>query len=113
MTKSETKIANIYIYIHGAKNCCFPMHVFVYNLIMWDEYEYAEVPGLPIIGNLLQLKEKKPYKTFTKWTEKYGPVYSIRTGAKSMIVLNTTEVAKEVNILHIHIYKKILHKTQV
>ncbi|KAK4859704.1 hypothetical protein QYF36_010254 [Acer negundo] len=54
-----------------------------------------EVPGLPVIGNLLQLKEKKPYMTFTKWAETYGPIYSIRTGASTVIVLNSTEVAKE------------------
>ncbi|KAK6160771.1 hypothetical protein DH2020_004152 [Rehmannia glutinosa] len=55
----------------------------------------AEVPGLPVIGNLLQLKEKKPHKTFTKWAETYGPIYSIKTGSNIMVVLNTTDVAKE------------------
>ncbi|GFP96557.1 ent-kaurene oxidase chloroplastic [Phtheirospermum japonicum] len=54
-----------------------------------------EVPGLPVIGNLLQLKEKKPHKTFTKWAETYGPIYSIKTGSNNMVVLNTTDVAKE------------------
>ncbi|KAJ1405848.1 Cytochrome P450 [Sesbania bispinosa] len=53
------------------------------------------VPGLPVIGNLLQLKEKKPYKTFTQMAEKYGPIYSIRTGASTLIVLNSAQVAKE------------------
>ncbi|XP_057457934.1 ent-kaurene oxidase-like [Lotus japonicus] len=53
------------------------------------------VPGLPVIGNLLQLKEKKPYKTFTQMAEKYGPIYSIRTGAFTLIVLNSAQVAKE------------------
>ncbi|XP_073306891.1 ent-kaurene oxidase-like [Primulina huaijiensis] len=54
-----------------------------------------QVPGLPVIGNLLQLNEKKPHKTFTKWAEKYGPIYSIKTGSNNMIVLNSTDVAKE------------------
>ncbi|KAL7175533.1 hypothetical protein ACSBR2_029185 [Camellia fascicularis] len=54
-----------------------------------------EVPGLPVIGNLLQLKEKKPHKTFTRWAKTYGPVYSIRTGANIIVVLNNTDVAKE------------------
>ncbi|CAB4296407.1 unnamed protein product [Prunus armeniaca] len=53
------------------------------------------VPGLPLIGNLLQLKERKPYKTFTKWAETYGPIYSIRNGAFTLVVLNSTDVAKE------------------
>ncbi|KAH9685003.1 Ent-kaurene oxidase [Citrus sinensis] len=55
-----------------------------------------EVPGrLPLIGNLLQLKEKKPHMTFTRWAEVYGPIYSIKTGASTMIVLNSADVAKE------------------
>ncbi|KAK7255073.1 hypothetical protein RIF29_28475 [Crotalaria pallida] len=53
------------------------------------------VPGLPLIGNLLQLKDKKPYKTFSQFAEKYGPIYSIRTGASTVIVLNSVQVAKE------------------
>ncbi|KAJ8762336.1 hypothetical protein K2173_007494 [Erythroxylum novogranatense] len=53
------------------------------------------VPGLPVIGNLLQLTERKPHKTFTRWAETYGPIYSIRTGAPTVIVLNSIDVAKE------------------
>ncbi|KAK2969389.1 hypothetical protein RJ640_020332 [Escallonia rubra] len=54
-----------------------------------------EVPGVPLLGNLLQMKEKKPHKTFLKWAETYGPIYSIKTGYNSMVVLNSNEVAKE------------------
>ncbi|KAK1407512.1 hypothetical protein QVD17_39128 [Tagetes erecta] len=53
------------------------------------------VPGVPLLGNLLQLKEKKPYMTFTRWAETYGPIYSIRTGATSMVVVSSNEIAKE------------------
>ncbi|GAU31865.1 hypothetical protein TSUD_114760 [Trifolium subterraneum] len=53
------------------------------------------VPGLPLIGNLLQLREKKPHKTFTKMSHKYGPIYSIRAGASTIIVLNTAQLAKQ------------------
>ncbi|XP_068652013.1 ent-kaurene oxidase 2-like [Aristolochia californica] len=53
------------------------------------------IPGLPLIGNLLQLKAKKPHQTFAKWAELYGPIYSIKTGATTLVVLNTAEVAKE------------------
>nr|AUZ98413.1 ent-kaurene oxidase [Trachyspermum ammi] len=54
-----------------------------------------EVPGLPLIGNLLQLKEKKPHKTFTKWAVTYGPIYSIKTGSSTLVVLNSNDVVKE------------------
>ncbi|XP_077225415.1 ent-kaurene oxidase-like [Tasmannia lanceolata] len=53
------------------------------------------VPGLPLIGNLLQLKAKKPHQTFAKWAETYGSIYTIRTGASSVVVLNSAELAKE------------------
>jgi ent-kaurene oxidase len=64
--------------------------------ILW--YGHAAVPGLPIIRNLHQLKEKKPHQTFARWSEEYGPIYSIRTGASSVVVVNSAEVAKEVNL---------------
>lgn len=66
----------------------------------WEHWVvHAVVPGLPVVGNLLQLKEKKPYKTFLRWAEIHGPIYSIRTGASTMVVLNSTHVAKEVLVL--------------
>ncbi|KAH0990385.1 hypothetical protein GBA52_001868 [Prunus armeniaca] len=74
---------------------------FIKGLIFAQKKGYAKlppvpvVPGLPLIGNLLQLKERKPYKTFTKWAQTYGPIYSIRTGAFTLVVLNSTDVAKE------------------
>lgn len=61
---------------------------------------FAVVPGLPVIGNLLQLKEKKPHKTFTKMAQKYGPIFSIKAGSSKIIVLNTAHLAKEVPFLH-------------
>ena len=60
---------------------------------------HAVVPGLPVIGNLLQMKEKKPHKTFLRWAEIYGPIYSIRTGASTVVVLNSANIAKEVRTL--------------
>ncbi|KAK9165307.1 hypothetical protein Scep_000498 [Stephania cephalantha] len=53
------------------------------------------VPGLPLLGNLLQLKDKKPHRMFAKWAEIYGPIYMIKTGATSVVVLNSTDVVKE------------------
>uniref|UniRef100_A0ACD5UUB8 Uncharacterized protein n=1 Tax=Avena sativa TaxID=4498 RepID=A0ACD5UUB8_AVESA len=53
------------------------------------------IPGLPIIGNLHQLMEAKPHKTFAKWSETYGPIYTLNIGALPTVVLNSTEVAKE------------------
>eukprot|EP01018_Ginkgo_biloba_P017075 Gb_09123 [translate_table: standard] len=52
-------------------------------------------PGLPIIGNLLQLKDMNPYNHFTNWGKEYGPIYSIRMGAKPVVVINSSKLAKE------------------
>ncbi|KAI8548749.1 hypothetical protein RHMOL_Rhmol07G0297900 [Rhododendron molle] len=54
-----------------------------------------EVPGLPVIGNALQLRERKPHSIFVKWVKTYGPIFSIRVGSKSIVVLNNQDVAKE------------------
>ncbi|XP_004486599.1 ent-kaurene oxidase, chloroplastic-like [Cicer arietinum] len=53
------------------------------------------VPGWPVIGNILQLKEKKPYNTFIQMSHKHGPIFSIKAGAYKVIVLNNTQLAKE------------------
>lgn len=71
----------------------------------------AEVPGLPVIGNLLQMTEKKPHKTFTKWAETYGPIYSIKTGANTIVVLSSNELAKEV--INIITLKPLLYVTKL
>ncbi|KAL7600602.1 hypothetical protein Lser_V15G23302 [Lactuca serriola] len=63
----------------------------------------------PMLGNLLQLKEKKPYMTFTKWAEMYEPIYSIRTGATSMVVVSSNEIAKENEV----VYHRLFHEGHV
>ncbi|KAF5814487.1 putative ent-kaurene monooxygenase [Helianthus annuus] len=54
-----------------------------------------EVPGLPVLGNLLQLKEKKPYKTFTNGQKLMALFTPLKTGATSMVVINSNDLAKE------------------
>ncbi|KAD4981928.1 hypothetical protein E3N88_18599 [Mikania micrantha] len=48
-----------------------------------------------ILGNLLDFKEKKPYKTFAKWAETYGSIYSIKMEATSMVAINSNDISKE------------------
>ena len=55
------------------------------------------IPGVPILGNLHQLKDKKPFKAFYAWAQKYGPIYTIKLGASTMVVINSSEIAKEVS----------------
>lgn len=84
-----------------------PLNVVISIVAVWFVFALASfifqkksrpppvVPGLPIIGNLLQLGEKKPHKTFTAWAQKYGPIYKIKTGVDTLVVINSSEIAKE------------------
>lgn len=57
----------------------------------------AAIPGgLPVLGNLLQLTEKKPHRTFTAWSKEHGPIFTIKVGSVPQAVVNNSEIAKEV-----------------
>ncbi|KAG7098797.1 hypothetical protein E1B28_000702 [Marasmius oreades] len=51
---------------------------------------------LPIVGNLLHVPTLRPYPQFRKWARQYGPIFSLRLGPQTMIVLNSAEVAHEI-----------------
>ncbi|KAL3675032.1 hypothetical protein R1sor_024980 [Riccia sorocarpa] len=54
--------------------------------------------GLPLLGNMLQLTERKPHKTFTKWAQQLGPIYHVKMGAINNVVINSAELAKEIMV---------------
>ena len=49
------------------------------------------VPGLPILGNILQLDVMSPHTTFTEWARKYGGQYMIKVFTEPILVLNDYE----------------------
>ncbi|KAG4957282.1 hypothetical protein AAZX31_15G192400 [Glycine max] len=50
----------------------------------------------PIIGHLpLLLGSKTPHKTLGDLADKYGPIFSIKLGAKNAVVISNWEMAKE------------------
>lgn len=49
---------------------------------------------LPIIGNMLQLGDR-PYEKMFKWSETYGPVFSVYLGSQLVVVLNGTETIRQ------------------
>ncbi|CAM6028613.1 unnamed protein product [Sphagnum balticum] len=53
------------------------------------------IPGLPVLGNLLQLMKEKPHHTFTSWAQSYGPIFSIKVGSIKQVVITSPEIAKE------------------
>lgn len=51
-------------------------------------------PGLPIIGNLLQLGNQ-PHQTMLKYSQKYGPLISLKIGSVTTVVVSSPEMAKQ------------------
>ncbi|XP_024147433.1 cytochrome P450 2K4 isoform X1 [Oryzias melastigma] len=63
---------------------------FISNFIFSSGQHAEEPPGprpLPIIGNLLQIDLKRPYKTFEEFSRTYGPVFTVFLGGQKVVVL--------------------------
>ncbi|KAJ3645241.1 hypothetical protein Zmor_022915 [Zophobas morio] len=57
------------------------------------------LPGpwnFPVIGYLHKLDPKAPYLTLTKLVQKYGPIYSIRLGMLSVVVVADVRIIKKI-----------------
>lgn len=53
-------------------------------------------PTIPFFGNLHQMPSDKPWHQFKKWTDEYGPIYSLMLGPSNvMIVLSSDQVVKD------------------
>lgn len=50
--------------------------------------------SLPIIGNLLQLG-RRPYETLFKMWDDYGPIFQVKLGKETVVVLNGTDMVRE------------------
>ncbi|XP_025068830.1 cytochrome P450 2G1-like isoform X1 [Alligator sinensis] len=55
---------------------------------------------LPVIGNFLQIKTGKTFKSLEKLQEKYGPVFTVYFGLKPIVVLCGHEAVKEALVDH-------------
>ncbi|XP_028274630.1 cytochrome P450 2F5-like [Parambassis ranga] len=51
--------------------------------------------GLPVIGNVLQLDKRAPFKTLLKLSQSYGPVMTVYLGPQRVVVLSGYEAVKE------------------
>lgn len=70
--------------------------------IVWNSFTSGELrkepPGprpLPLLGNLLQLDLKSPFKTLCEMSKKYGSVFTIYLGTKKVVVLAGYKSVKE------------------
>ncbi|XP_019114673.1 cytochrome P450 2K1-like isoform X1 [Larimichthys crocea] len=55
---------------------------------------------LPILGNLLQLDLKRPYKTLLELSKKYGSVFTVYFGHKKVVVLAGYKTVKAALVNH-------------
>src|SRR5256885_5890755 len=65
------------------------------------------LPGpkpLPIIGNLHQLKDVHIQDYIDKMTKEYGPMFQIRFGAETWIILNDYEIVRDLLVKRGAIY---------
>ncbi|XP_029963719.1 cytochrome P450 2F3-like isoform X1 [Salarias fasciatus] len=51
--------------------------------------------ALPIVGNLLVLDKKAPFKTLLEWSKTYGPVMTVYMGPRRVVVLVGYDTVKE------------------
>uniref|UniRef100_A0A672SN25 Cytochrome P450, family 2, subfamily X, polypeptide 9 n=1 Tax=Sinocyclocheilus grahami TaxID=75366 RepID=A0A672SN25_SINGR len=52
-------------------------------------------PPLPLFGNLLHVNMANPLKDFERFAEQYGNIFSLYTGSRPAVFLNSFEVIKE------------------
>ncbi|KAG1892829.1 cytochrome P450 [Suillus subluteus] len=53
-------------------------------------------PGLPLVGNVLDIPQVKPWLTFTKWGKKYGEISHVEVLGQHTIVLNSVKTAMDI-----------------
>ncbi|CAK9859545.1 unnamed protein product [Sphagnum jensenii] len=51
--------------------------------------------GLPIIGNIHQLRNDTIHITFMRMAEKYGPIIYLKLGSRGVVVASTAETGHE------------------
>lgn len=52
--------------------------------------------GLPLLGNLLQLRATKLHTILEQWADRYGPLYTLRLGRKSVVAVADPALIHEV-----------------
>ena len=81
----------------------FYIIVFFLVAITWVLYRDTQKdkllpPGptrLPIIGNIHQLPQENPWRTYQQWSKKYGPIFSLRAGGDTIIMIGNHAVARD------------------
>nr|X2EVV9.1 RecName: Full=Parthenolide synthase; Short=Tp2116; Short=TpPTS; AltName: Full=Cytochrome P450 71CA1 [Tanacetum parthenium]AHM24033.1 parthenolide synthase [Tanacetum parthenium] len=81
-------------------------YIIIKYVLIWNRSSMAAFnlppspPKLPIIGNIHHVFSKNVNQTLWKLSKKYGPVMLIDTGAKSFLVVSSSQMAMEVLKTH-------------
>ncbi|KAG1852855.1 cytochrome P450 [Suillus subalutaceus] len=52
-------------------------------------------PGWPLVGNITDVPNIKPWLTFAKWGKKYGDISHVEVFGQHVVVLNSVDIAAE------------------
>ena len=73
----------------------FLMAVYVVRTL-WENRNLPPGPfPLPVLGNLLSVGLKQPYRDLANMTKKYGKLFRIQMGSRKVIVINSYGIARE------------------
>ncbi|XP_053506930.1 LOW QUALITY PROTEIN: cytochrome P450 2C20-like [Ictalurus furcatus] len=67
-------------------------------LLRWRNQPHNLPPGptaLPLLGNILTMDNRAPFKTFLKWSKTYGPVMTVYLGTQRVLILVGYDTVKE------------------
>ncbi|KAI0066588.1 cytochrome P450 [Artomyces pyxidatus] len=53
-------------------------------------------PALPILGNLFDVPRESSWLTYTEWAKVYGDITSVQVLGKTLVILNSARVAREI-----------------
>ncbi|PWY76508.1 cytochrome P450 2D18 [Aspergillus sclerotioniger CBS 115572] len=53
-------------------------------------------PCIPLIGNVLQLPTTGIHLKFTEWAKAYGPIFSLKIGSSTTVVINSPPLVKHI-----------------
>ncbi|KAK5310121.1 hypothetical protein LTR93_012107 [Exophiala xenobiotica] len=52
-------------------------------------------PGIPLLGNLLDIPAKHPWFKFKTWAEQYGPIFRLDVFGRNIVVVSTEKIAND------------------